>query len=114
MKFPKEVVLKDGSEAIIRPLEKDDEPLLQAFFSHIPEVDRWYMKYDVVDPKVLQEWFDKLDTGRVFATVAISEAEIVGHASLHLQAFGCTKHIGKLRVIVIPEYRHKRLGHRAV
>ncbi len=103
-------MLKDGSEAIIRPLEKDDERLLQAFFSHIPEVDRWYMKYDVVDPKVLREWFDKLDNGRVFATVAIGEEKIVGHASLHLQAFGCTKHIGKLRVIVIPEYRHKRLG----
>lgn len=110
MKYPKEIVLKDGSEAIIRPLEKDDEPLLRAFFAQIPETDRWYMKYDVMEPKTLREWFDKLDNGRVFATVAIAGEKIIGHASLHLQEFGCTKHIGRLRVMVIPEYRHKRLG----
>ena len=110
MKFPKELVLKDGSEAIIRPMEKDDEPLLKAFFAKIPEADRWYMKYDVMDPKVLREWFDKLGTGRVFATVAIGDEKIIGHASLHMQEFGCTQHIGRLRVMVVPEYRHKRLG----
>ena len=110
MKYPKEVVLKDGSEAVIRPLEKDDEPLLRAFFAQVPETDRWYMKYDVMDPRTLREWFDKLDTGRVFASVAVTGEKIIGHASLHLQEFGCTRHIGKLRVLVIPEYRHKRLG----
>lgn len=110
MKFPKELVLKDGSEAIIRPMEKDDEPRLREFFAQIPEADRWYMKYDVMDPKVLREWFEKLGTGRVFATVAIGDEKIIGHASLHLQEFGCTKHIGRLRVLVIPSYRHKRLG----
>ena len=110
MKYPKEVVLKDGTEAIIRPLEHGDEPQLRAFFGLIPEADRWYMKYDVVDPAVLQEWFDKLGSGRVFATAAISKEKIIGHASLHLQEFGCTKHIGRLRVVVAPEFRHKRLG----
>ena len=55
MKYPKEVVLKDGSEAIIRPLEKGDESLLREFFKKIPESDRWYMKYDVMEPKVLRE-----------------------------------------------------------
>ena len=110
MKYPKEVVLKDGTEAVIRPLEKNDEELLRQFFAKMPESDRWYMKYDVMDPKVLREWFAKLDTGRVFATVALCREHIIGHASLHMQEFGCTKHIGRLRVMVIPEFRHKRLG----
>jgi GNAT superfamily N-acetyltransferase len=110
LKYPKEVVLKDGSEAIIRPLETGDEPQLREFFARMPEADRWYMKYDVMDPKVLREWFEKLGSDRVHATAAISKDKIIGHASLHLQAFGCTKHIGRLRVVVIPEYRHKRLG----
>ena len=110
MNYPKEVVLKDGTEAIIRSLEKNDEKRLRQFFGKIPESDRWYMKYDVMDPKVLREWFDKLGTGRVFATVALSGERIIGHASLHLQEFGCTKHVGRLRVMVMPEYRQKRLG----
>jgi L-amino acid N-acyltransferase YncA len=110
VKYPKEVVLKDGSEAVIRPLKKNDEELLREFFAKIPETDRWYMKYNVMDPKVLREWFDKLGTGRVFATVALNREQIIGHASLHRQEFGCTKHIGRLRVMVIPEFRQKRLG----
>ena len=110
MKYPKEVVLKDCTEAVIRPLEKTDEALLRQFFAKIPESDRWYMKYDVMEPKVLCEWFDKLGTGRVFATVALSQRQIIGHASLHMQEFGCTKHIGRLRVMVVPEFRQKRLG----
>ena len=110
MRYPKEVVLKDGTEAVIRPLEKNDQEVLRQFFAKIPENDRWYMKYDVMDPKVLREWFDKLGTGRVFATVALSREHIIGHASLHMQEYGCTKHIGRLRAVVIPEFRHKRLG----
>jgi L-amino acid N-acyltransferase YncA len=110
LKYPKEVVLKDGTEALIRPLESGDEAMLLRFFSKIPENDRWYMKYDVMEPGVLKEWFGKLETDRVFATVAVSSEQIIGHGSLHMDEFGCTKHIGRLRVTVMPEFRHKRMG----
>jgi len=110
LKYPKEVVLKNGTDALIRPLEQADETHLQRFFAKIPEQDRWFMKYDVMDPRVLHEWFEKLGGGRVFATVALSGDEIIGHASLHTQEFGCTRHVGRLRVLVIPAFRHQRLG----
>ncbi len=34
----------------------------------------------------------------------------VGHGSLHTRGFGATKHVGRFRVIVMPEFRNKRLG----
>ena len=33
MRYPKEVVLKDKTEAIIRPLEKKDEPKLRELYA---------------------------------------------------------------------------------
>ena len=96
MKYPKELVLKDGEEAIIRPLEKQDEQLLRQFYTDIPEDDRWFMKYDVMDPVVIRKWLDAVGTDRVFSTVALHEGSIIAHAALFIQSFGCTKHIGRL------------------
>jgi L-amino acid N-acyltransferase YncA len=110
VKYPKEIVLKDGTEAAIRPLTKEDETALLEFYAKIPERDRWYMKYDVMDREEIHKWIDRIGTEAVFSTVAMCEDRIIGHASLHMQNFGCTKHLGRLRVMVIPEFRHKRLG----
>ncbi len=40
VRYPKEVVLKEGKEAVIRPLEKQDEGLLNQFYAELPDSDR--------------------------------------------------------------------------
>lgn len=110
MRYPKEIVLKDCEEAIIRPLEKDDEQQLRTFYEKIPEADRWYMRYDVLDPAVIRKWIEGIDTGTVHSIIALSGERIVAHASLHLRGFGSTAHVGRLRIMVLPDFRHKRLG----
>jgi GNAT superfamily N-acetyltransferase len=110
LRYPKEVVLKDRTEAIIRPLEKSDESKLGEFYAAIPESDRWYMKYDAMDPAVIRQWVDSIDTGDVFSTVVVSDDRIIAHARLHMGGSGSTRHVGQLRIMVLPEYRHKRLG----
>ena len=110
MRYPKEVVLKEGLEAIIRPLQKEDEASLQRFFAGIPEGDRWFMRQDIMDPAVLAQWIDDLEKGNVFSIIALSEKRIVGHASLQRREFGSTCHIGRFRLMVLPEFRQKRLG----
>ncbi|MEI6260577.1 MAG: hypothetical protein WCR46_11805 [Deltaproteobacteria bacterium] len=52
VRYPKEVVLKEGKEAVIRPLEKQDEGLLGQFYAELPDSDRWFMRYDVLDSKM--------------------------------------------------------------
>ena len=110
MRYPKEVVLKDRSEAVIRPLEKDDEAMLSRFYAAIPENDRWYMRHDVTDPVVIQKMIGSIGSGNVFSTVALVDDRIVAHASLLMRGQGSTRHVGRLRIAVLPEYRHKRLG----
>ena len=110
MRYPKEIILKDGQEAVIRHLEKTDEPALREFYARIPEPDRWYMRYNVADPSVIRKWIDGIHRGSTYSIVALIEAKIIAHASLHLRQFGFTAHVGRLRIMVLPEYRHKRLG----
>ncbi len=110
MRYPQEIVLKDGREVVMRPLEKSDERYLMAFYKDIPSNDRWYMRYDIMQPTVVRKWFDGLDAGFVHSVIALEGERIVAHASLHLRGYGSTKHIGRLRITVVPEYRHKRLG----
>ncbi len=110
MRYPKEVVLKNKEEAVIRPLEKEDEPLLRRFYAEIPEEDRWFMRYDVMDPRVIRKWIDAIGGGTVFSIVAVTAGNISAHGSLHISAFGSTSHIGRFRVMVVPAYRHQRLG----
>jgi GNAT superfamily N-acetyltransferase len=110
MRYPKEIILKDGQDALIRPLSVIDEPALREFYLTIPEEDRWYMRYDVTDPSVIRKWIDTIEKGFVYSTLAFINDRIVAHASLHLRGFGCTRHVGRLRIMVLPEFRHKRLG----
>jgi L-amino acid N-acyltransferase YncA len=110
VRYPKECVLKECQEAIIRPLEHKDRKLLEAFYEKIPINDRWLMRYDVLDPNVMQKWFDGIGQDYVTSIVALCNQQIVGHGSLHKRAHGSTQHVGRFRILVLPDYRQQRLG----
>jgi GNAT superfamily N-acetyltransferase len=108
VKYPKEVVLKNCTEVAIRPLEIKDEQALRDFYSQVSEEDRWFMRFDVTDPAVIRGWVE--GKGGVFSIIAECGGHITAHARLHTHPFGCYQHQGRLRIIVLPEFRQKRLG----
>jgi GNAT superfamily N-acetyltransferase len=108
VKYPKEVVLKNCTEVNIRPLEIKDEQALREFYSQVSEEDRWFMRLDVMDPAVIRGWVEGKDD--VFSIIAECGPHIAAHARLHTHKFGCYHHQGRLRIIVLPEFRQKRLG----
>ncbi|MFH1153180.1 MAG: GNAT family N-acetyltransferase [Pseudomonadota bacterium] len=110
MRYPKTCMLKDREDTVIRLLEPGDRQRLAAFFSELSSNDRWFMKYDVMDPGVLNKWFEGLETGAATSIVALCNERIIGHASLHKRTFGATRHVGRLRITVHPDFRKKRLG----
>ena len=59
---------------------------------------------------MIRKWVDGIDSATVFPIVAVTEDKIVGHASLHLRDFGGTRHVGRMQVMILPPFRHIRLG----
>jgi L-amino acid N-acyltransferase YncA len=108
--YPKEAVLKDGTLVTLRPLEQGDAERLIAFFQRIPEDDRWYLHHDVSDSATIRQWALGVDYQRVIPIVAIHEGKVIGDVSLHRRRYGSTRHVGKVRIVIDPEYRSKRLG----
>ena len=109
-KFPKNLTLKDGKKAVLRPLKADDEKDLHQLFQGIPEHERMFIKHRVQDIKVIRDWCKNIDYGRNLPIVALIGGKIVGVATLHQQLGGWKRHIGRVSVLVHPEFRGRGLA----
>ena len=109
-KFPREIKLKDGSKARLRPLRKDDEKGFHEFFLAVPEPERMFIKHRVVDPEVIRDWCRHIDLGRNLPLLALMDGKIVGDATLHQQLGGWKRHIGRVSILVLPQYRGRGLA----
>lgn len=108
--FPKEVTPPDGLQCALRPLQKDDEKAFHEFFLAIPEPERMFIKHRVTDPAVIHDWCHNIDYGRNLPLLAVVEGRIAGGATLHQQLGGWKRHVGRVSVLVHPEFRGQGLG----
>jgi GNAT superfamily N-acetyltransferase len=109
-KFPKDAKLKDGSKCKIRPLRKDDEKAFHEFFLSIPAQERMFIKHRVTEPDVIRDWCRNIDLGRNLPLLALADGKIVADATLHQQLGGWKRHIGRISVLVHPQYRGRGLA----
>jgi L-amino acid N-acyltransferase YncA len=112
--FPKHVRLKENKRAILRPLEKTDEKELHKLFQDIPEQERMFIKHRVQDIKVIRDWCRNIDFGKNLPLVALIGGKIVGVATLHQRLGGWKRHIGRVSVLVHPNYRGRGLATRLI
>lgn len=109
-KFPKVVTLKDGRKATLRQLRRDDEKDFHKLFLGIPEPERMFIKHRVTDLEVIRDWCRNIDYGRNLPLVALIGGKIIGDATLHQQLGGWRRHIGRVSVLVHPEFRGRGLA----
>jgi len=109
-RFPKTVKLKDGTKAVLRPLRRDDEKDFHQLFLDIPEPERMFIKHRVTELSVIRDWCQNLDYGRNLPMVALIDGKIVGDATLHQQLGGWKRHIGRVSVLVHPQFRGRGLA----
>ena len=109
-KFPKDITLKDGSKVTLRPLRKTDEKNFHELFLAIPEPERMFIKHRVTEVAIIREWCQNIDLGRNLPLVAVQGGKILGDATLHQQLGGWKRHIGRVSVLVHPQYRGKGLA----
>ena len=108
--FPKNIKLKDGKKAVLRPLLPQDEKEFHQLFQGIPERERMFIKHRVQDIKVIRDWCKNIDYGRNLPLLGVIDHKIVGAATLHQQLGGWKRHIGRVRVLVHPEFRGRGLA----
>ena len=108
--YPKHVQLKDGKKAVLRPLKADDEKEFHRLFQGIPERERMFIKHRVQDLKVIHDWCRNIDYGRNLPLLGLIGGQIVGVATLHQQLGGWKRHIGRVSVLVHPEFRGRGLA----
>jgi RimJ/RimL family protein N-acetyltransferase len=109
-KFPKKIALKDKFNATLRPLQKKDEKDFHEFFLAVPAAERMFIKHRVTEPEVIREWCQNIDLGRNLPLLAVANGKIVGDATLHQQLGGWKRHIGRVSVLVHPQYRGRGLA----
>jgi RimJ/RimL family protein N-acetyltransferase len=109
-KFPKDLKLKDGTRCKCRPLRKDDEKSFHEFFLSIPDQERMFIKHRVTEPDVIRDWCRNIDLARNLPLLAIWDGKIVADATLHQQHGGWKRHIGRVSVLVHPQYRGRGLA----
>lgn len=112
--YPKTLTLDDGTKVTVRPLVKKDRDRLALFFRHIPEEDLRFLKDDVTDMRIIDQWIYKLDYERVLPLIAELNGRIIADASLHRRKQGWRRHLGDIRVVVDPAWRHKGLASRLI
>lgn len=108
--YPREISLKDGSKCTLRPLQREDQEAFAAFFREVPEPERMFIKHRVTDLEVIQHWCENIDLGHHLPLLAVIDGKIVGDATLHQQLGGWKRHVGRVSVLVLPQYRGKGLA----
>ena len=112
--YPKTIMLRDGAQVKLRPLQEVDKIRLLEFFKHVPEEDRFYLKENVTAPEVIQEWTGNIDFDRIIPIVGLVNERIIADATLHRSRAMARHHLGELRVVVDPAYREVGLGRRLI
>src|SRR5208282_2908350 len=109
-RYPKTVTMKGDLEATLRPLEASDENAFHEFFCTVPETERILFKHRVTDLQVIRDWCQRIDYGKILPLLAIADGQIVADASLHQQLAGWKRHIGRISIVVHPDYRGRGLA----
>lgn len=109
-RYPRKIKLKDGTELVVKAMNRQDERALIEFFEGLREVDRLYLRNDVSNYRVVREWFNNLNYNRVFPLLAMQGDRIVGNATLHRKPFGWMRHVAEIRIVVSPDFRKRGLA----
>jgi L-amino acid N-acyltransferase YncA len=109
-RYPQKVTLKDGTDLLLRTMNKQDERALMEFFEGLEDADRLYLRNDVSSYRVVREWFKNLNYNKVLPLLAVHGDHIVANATLHRKPFGWMRHVGEIRIVVSPDFRNRGLA----
>ncbi len=107
--YPQTITL-DGTSVEVRIMTGDDRDAVLEFAKALPEEDLLFLRIDLTDPAVVDEWVANIESGHSTSLVAYDDGGLVGYASVHKTKARWTRRVGEIRVNVGGRYRSKGLG----
>ena len=108
--YPKSVRLPEGSKVEFRLMQLADRDAILAFARNLPQEDLLFLRVDLTEEAVVDDWMRNLGTGHSNSIVAYDQTGLIGYASVHSNPAPWTRGVGEIRVNVSPDYRGKGLG----
>jgi RimJ/RimL family protein N-acetyltransferase len=108
--YPCTVNLGNRSKATFRLMDGDDAERVVQFARALPEEDLLFLRVDLTDPDVVEQWLGNQKAGRSIALYAEVGGEMAGYASLHLNETNWQRHLGEIRIQVGRTHRGIGLG----
>ena len=112
--YPRETRLPDGGSVDVRMMSAADRDAMLAFARGLPEQDLLFLRVDLTEPAVIDEWIANVEAGLSTSLVAYDQTGLVGYATVHRNRARWTRRVGEIRVNVSPEYRARGLGRRLI
>ena len=110
--YPKRVDLRQGRSVELRLMTGADAGVLHDFFCGIPAEDLLFLRRDVTDARVTEQWAERVARGAIVTVLAFEGGKPVGEASLHMSSTPWSKHVGEVRVVVDRSMRQTGIGTR--
>ncbi|PCJ65436.1 MAG: hypothetical protein COA73_02450 [Candidatus Hydrogenedentota bacterium] len=99
-----------GVKITLRLMTREDRDTIIAFANRQSETDRAFLRVNIADPDIVDEWIDNIEHGRTVTVLAETENGIIGYSSLHHNEVLWTSHMGEIRVYVDRDFRAKGIG----
>ncbi len=94
----------------VRPMTADDRSAVLAFADGLPDHDLLFLRRDIRDTEVVDEWIGEIDSGRIVTLLAVVDDEMVGYASIDRSQLRWSSHVAEIRVVISEAARGKGLG----
>ncbi len=108
--YPRTIDLPDGQRVEMRLMAATDRDAMLAFARSVPQEDLLFLRLDITDPAVVDEWIKNIEAGLSTTLLASDSQGIVGYASVHRNRAPWTRRVGEIRVNVSATYRARGLG----
>lgn len=103
------VALRDGREAIIRPLEERDRAALIAFGSGLPSEDCLYLEEDFHSAETIARLVNASAAENWRQRVVEIDGAIVGYSSVRRLA-GWSSHVADITLVIADSHRRSGMG----
>ena len=111
--FPWTDTSRDRS-VTFRLMTEEDKDAIIDLAKRQSDYDRAFLRSDLTDPKVVDEWIGNIHKGRTVTVLAEVDHRVVGYGSLHHDETSWTSHMGELRLLVDTAMRGEGIARRLV